>query len=175
MGANPSILLRNMRLINPLDFKPEDVDIPVALRSLSRLPRYGAQTNTTYRVAEHVVKLYRRVPKHLRKAALLHDLSEGFGLLDLPHPIKRAIDGYSEIEKRMLRVIFAAKDEPWAHMEELEQYDRRMCQDEMLQVFDEPWDIGLEPLGDIEIEYWSEGLCEVELRIAFLKEGLLNG
>lgn len=171
--SDPRILLSNMRLINPLDFKVEDVDLPVAIRALSRLPRYSGHTVQTYRVAEHVVKLARRVPAHLRRAALLHDCSEGFGLLDLPHPIKRAIDGYSAMEKALLQVVFAACEEPWEHMEELEQYDRRICADEMLQVFDKPWIAGWEPLGDVKIEFWSEGRCEVALRAAMIEEGLL--
>ncbi|WP_353640761.1 hypothetical protein [Mesorhizobium sp. WSM2239] len=172
--SDPSILLYNMKLVNPLDFKPENVDLPVAIRALCRLPRYSGQTIRTYRVAEHVVKLYQKVPAHLRRAALLHDCSEGFGMLDLPHPIKRAINGYSDMEKAMLKVIFAAKEEPWEHMEELEQYDRRICADEMLQVFPEPWDAKFwEPLGGVEIEFWSEGRCEVELRGAMLVEGLI--
>lgn len=170
---NPSILLRNMKLINPLDFKPEDIDLRVAITALARLPRYGGQTTKTFRVAEHVVKLYRRVPRHLRRAALLHDLSEGFGLLDLPNPIKRAINGYSEIEKAMLMVIFAHFNEPWENMVELESYDRRICQDEMLQVFDEPWYIGLDPLGDVKVQFWSESRCETELYYLFHLEGLV--
>ncbi len=173
--ADPRILLGNMLLINPLAFQVSDVDFNVSIKAVSRLPRYSGQTVRTYRVAEHLVKLYRKVPKHLRRAALLHDQSEGFGLLDIPHPIKRAIEGYSELEKAMLRVIFAAVDEPWEHMEELEEYDRRICADEMLQVFREPWNAQFwKPLGGVKIEFWGERRCETELRKLFIKEGLLN-
>jgi len=173
MAADPHILISNMRLINPLDFNPAEVDFKVAIRALSRLPRYSGQTVKTFRVAEHVVKLYRKVPKHLRRAALLHDTSEGFGLLDLPHPVKRSVDGYSELEKSMLRVIFRSVGEPWEHMEELETYDRRICADEMLQVFSEPWYIDLEPLGGVKVHFWGEKRCERELTKLFVKEGLL--
>lgn len=171
--ADPRIYIANNRLINPLDFQVEDVDLNVAARALSRLPRYSGQTIKTFRVAEHVVKLWRVVPVHLRRASLLHDCSEAFGLLDFPHPIKRAVVGYKELEENMLKVIFRRFNEPWGHMIELESYDRRMCQDEMLQVFAKPIDIGLEPLG-VTIEFWSEGRCEVELRTAFIREGLLD-
>ncbi|TPL42641.1 hypothetical protein [Mesorhizobium sp. B2-4-5] len=174
--ADSDILLRNMKLVNPLDFQVSDVDFNVSITAVSRLPRYSGHTVKTYRVAEHLVKLYRRVPKHLRKAALLHDQSEGFGLLDLAHPVKRAINGYSDLEKAMLRVIFRAVNEPWEHMEELEEYDRRICADEMLQVFAEPWNAKFwAPLGDVKIDFWGERRCETELRKLFIKEGLLNG
>ncbi|MBN9547612.1 MAG: hypothetical protein J0H31_01690 [Alphaproteobacteria bacterium] len=175
MGIDPRILLGNMRLVNPLDFQVTDVDFKVAIRALSRLPRYSGQTTKPYYVAEHEVKLYRKVPKHLRRAALLHDTSEGFGLLDLPNPIKRAIDGYSALEKAMLRVIFLSVNEPWEHMEELEQYDRRICADEMLQVFDTPWNAKFwEPLGGVKVHFWGQRRCETELTKLFVKEGLLH-
>lgn len=171
--SNPHILIANGRLINPLNLQPEDIDLNVAVHALSRLPRYSGQTRQTYRVAEHVVKLTGVVPVHLRKAALLHDCSEGFGLLDFAHPIKLQMPEYRVIEDDMLQRIFARFDVPWEHMEELSPYDRRMCQDEMMQVFPEPYDIGLEPLG-ITVSFWSERKCEVMLHRAFVAEGLLN-
>ncbi|RWH52172.1 MAG: hypothetical protein EOR34_10665 [Mesorhizobium sp.] len=175
MGVDPRILLGNMRLVNPLDFQVSDVDFNVAIKALSRLPRYSGQTKKPYYVAEHEVKLYRKVPNHLRRAALLHDTSEGFGLLDIPNPVKRAINGYSDLEKNMLRVVFQSVNEPWEHMEELEQYDRRICADEMLQVFDEPWYAKLwEPLGNVKVDFWGQRRCETELRKLFIKEGLLS-
>lgn len=170
-----SILIANMKLIDPLNIQPSDIDLKAPLRSLPRLPRYSGQTKEggTYRVAEHVVKLAEVVPPHLRRAALLHDCSEGFGLLDFPHPVKRAMPAYKEIEERMLKVIFDRYGVSWSLMEELEPYDRRMCQDEMQQVFDEPWDIGLEPLG-ITVEFWGEELARYRLREAFIAEGLIH-
>jgi len=171
--ANPHILIANGKLINPLAFRPEDVDLNVAIHTLSRLPRYNAQCIRTYRVAEHVVKLAGVVPAHLRKAALLHDCPEGFGFLDFPNPIKREMPEYRRLEERMLKAIFDRFDVPWEHMAELEPYDRRMCQDEMEQVFVPPFNIGLEPLG-ITVSYWSERKCETMLRRAFVAEGLLD-
>ncbi|MER8983997.1 phosphohydrolase [Mesorhizobium sp. M0843] len=170
--ANPHILIANRKLINPLDLQPEDIDLDVAIHALSRLPRYSGQTPRTYRVAEHVVKLAGVVPNHLRRAALLHDCSEGFGLLDFAHPIKLQMPAYRDIEDAMLKVIFARFDVPWEHMAELAPYDRRMCQDEMTQLFSPPYDIGLEPLG-VTIQCWGERKCEVMLRRAFVAEGLL--
>lgn len=170
--SNPHILIANMELINPLDLQPEDIDLEVAIQALSRLPRYGGQTVACYRVAEHVVKLAGVVPDHLRKAALLHDCSEGFGLLDFPHPIKLQMPAYRKIEDSMLQVIFARFGVPWEHMEELTPYDRRICQDEMMQVFPRPYNIGLEPLG-VTIRFWSERKCQTMLRRAFVAEGLL--
>jgi len=166
------ILIANMKMIDPLNIKLDDIDLQAPLRALPRLPRYSGQTRLggTYRVAEHVVKLADVVPPHLRRAALLHDCSEGFGLLDFPHPVKCATPGYKEIEERMLRVIFERFDVSWAHMRELEPYDRRICQDEMLQIFDEPFDLGLEPLG-ITVEFWDEDYARARLREAFEGEG----
>lgn len=171
--SKSTILISNGRKIDPLDFQLRDVDMNVPLNSLPRLPRYSGQTKRTYRVAEHVVKLYEVVPGHLRRAALLHDCSEGFGLLDFAHPIKKEVTGYEEIEERMLKVIFSRFNVPWNHMEELSSYDRRMCQDEMMQVFEEPYDLGLEPLG-VEVEFWDEGEARHQLDWAFLREGLLQ-
>ncbi|MDV2965559.1 hypothetical protein RZ532_06215 [Nitratireductor aquimarinus] len=172
--ADGRILLHNGRLIDPLNMRPEDVDLNVPIVALSRLPRYSGQTRKTYRVAEHVVKLWRVVPERLKRAALLHDCSEGFGLLDFAHPVKCQIPQYSGLENSMLKQIFDACNVPWELMYELEPYDRRMSQDEMMQVFDTPFDRGMPPLG-VKVEFWSERKCQKMLRRAFVQEGLLHG
>lgn len=141
-------------MINPVDLQPEDIDPTVAIHALSLLCRYGGQCRLPFMVAEHTVKLIEVVPPHLRKAALIHDFPEGLGLIDLPHPVKGQMPEYKAIDTEATRRVFARFDVPWEHMEELSTYDRRMCQDEMMQVFDEPFDIGLEPLG-ITVEFWD--------------------
>ena len=172
--SDPRILIGTMRLIDPFNIHPDDVDLRSIIAALCRLPRYSGQTRKTYRVAEHVVHLYRAVPEHLRKAVLLHEASEGMGFLDLPHPIKMNIPFYKEMEEKLLRVVFAKFDVPYRDMIELNDYDRRICQDEMLQVFPEPWNLGLEPLGDVTVEFWGEEYCLEALTRLFVKEGLIN-
>ena len=98
----------------PLDLREGDrmplVDLASALANLCR---YGGHVWPLYSVAQHSVLVAEYVERQIRAArwwfpdparvvlaALLHDLTEGLGLVDLPRPVKYAMPQYLEAEAR---------------------------------------------------------------------------
>jgi 5'-deoxynucleotidase YfbR-like HD superfamily hydrolase len=92
----------SLHLMNPFDAKPEDIHIEDIAHHLSIMNRYAGASPEPLSVAEHSVRVCRRVslsgiaihPNHvgvcadIKLAALLHDSEEAY-LLDMPSPIKR--------------------------------------------------------------------------------------
>lgn len=172
--SNSSIYLHTGRLIDVLDIEKFEFTIDDFCHPLSMINRYTGNTKQPYSVAEHST-LGSRLPivveKGLARAFLLHDCSEVF-VNDIPSPVKRQLPAYVEMEERIQRHIFANFDEPWENMEALTPYDKRMCQDEMLQVFDEPKDIGREPVG-LTVKFWSWRTAKFNMRIRAKELGLV--
>jgi hypothetical protein len=160
------------RLVDPSTLTPDQIDPHSIIHSLALLNRYGGHTMRPYSVAEHSVHLSRAVPVHLRRAVLVHDWSEPIFGVDIPRPLKRTIPGYEEAEQGVQKMIFAKFNIPWAHMEELAEYDTRICQDEMEQGFLYPYDCKREPLG-IVIEFWDWLRAKNELTNACHAAGLI--
>lgn len=67
--------------LNPLDLKPEDVDIIDIAHALAHVPRFGGQTKRPIYIAQHCVyvfKLCMSQPKPIPLKALLHDAVEAY-------------------------------------------------------------------------------------------------
>ena len=144
-----SIFIHTGRLINPFEIEQYEFTAKDFIRPLCFLNRYTGHTKRPLSVAEHSYKLstaYEVVDMGLARAALLHDFNEAL-TNDLPFPFKTALPEYCAFEERVQRHIFKVFNEPWENMERLKIYDRRICQDEMMQLFDEPRDIGMASLG----------------------------
>ena len=92
--------------VNPLNLKPEDIDIQDIAQGLSNICRYNGQCKRFYSVAEHCFHVASLVPEKLRLAALLHDASEAY-LSDLSTFVKhsRPLAGYRRIEKHVEGII----------------------------------------------------------------------
>lgn len=92
--------------VNPLNLKPEDIDIRDIAQGLSNICRYNGQCKRFYSVAEHCFHVASLVPAKLRLAALLHDASEAY-LSDLSTFVKhsRPLAGYRRIEEHVEGVI----------------------------------------------------------------------
>lgn len=88
----------------PLDPRPEEIDIRVIAHALSMQCRYGGHVQHFYSVAEHCVHIARAVPPADRLWGLLHDASEAY-LVDVPRPVKRALDTYQAIERRLMHAV----------------------------------------------------------------------
>lgn len=151
------------RLVDPLDLRPEDIDIWDIVHSLSLKCRYNGHCFSYFSVAEHSVLLSKAVPPRLAKVALLHDAAEAY-FCDLPRPIKALLPAYAEAEHRALgRILLEFLDvsfiEAGILLKELAPYDHRICVDEMealmpeLPGYDPRERIG-EPLG-VKIKGWS--------------------
>lgn len=166
------INLINGRVINPVDLRPQDIDAEAAIHALSILNRYGGHTIQPYSVAEHTVHLIHRVPFHLRRAALIHEFPEGLGFVDLPRPVKHQMPEYDEMEKGALRRVCQKYAVDWGDIEELHEFDQRICQDEMQQVFPKPVNIGLKPLG-VRLHFWSWSWAKRQLLEEAKKLGVI--
>lgn len=167
-----SILLNSGRRVDPFHLGDIVLDLEELIPSLAKLCRYTGHVNRFYSVAEHTVHLINAVPANLKRAAALHDLNEPL-TNDLPHPFKAALPEYVAFEKCVQWHIFRQFDEPWTNMELVTPYDRRICADEMAQLFDPPYIIpGMEPLG-VTVCGWEWREAEENLRNAFKSIGLL--
>lgn len=113
----------------PLDPRPEDVAVEDIAHALSMLCRFGGHTRFHYSVAHHSMLLSRAVPEELAPWALLHDASEAY-LVDVPRPIKAALEGYAAIEQTLLRIIAERFELPWPVPPELAVYDHRILMNE---------------------------------------------
>lgn len=141
----------NGRLVDPFDIKPGDFSLASTAHSLSQINRYSGATRVPLSVATHSVCLSLAVPKHLQRAAIIHDMPEML-VGDQARPIKRRNPQFVELEEECQRQFFALLGEPWESFEELAEYDTRICGDEMLQYTS--YVPAIEPLG-IFIPEWT--------------------
>lgn len=94
-------------IFNP---KPDDIDIRDIAHALSNLCRFGGHCKVYYSVAQHSIEAAKemmiRYPpiQPIHRYGLLHDAAEAY-LVDLPHPIKRRIDLYQEVEAKLMESI----------------------------------------------------------------------
>jgi hypothetical protein len=167
-----AILLNSGRRVDPFNLDGIIFDLEELIPSMAKLCRYTGHVNRFYSVAEHTVHLVNAVPAGLKRAAALHDTNEPL-TNDLPHPFKAALPDFVAFEQGVQQHIFRQFDEPWRNMELLNQYDRRICADEMAQLFEPPHIIpGMEPLG-IKVEGWEWREAEEKLRKTFKFLGLI--
>jgi hypothetical protein len=132
--------------IEKFEFTPDELALPVCM-----VNRYAGGLCRPLSVGEHSVRLdgCKQVQEAgLGPAAICHDLTEGV-MTDLINPMKRdpAMKPYLELEERFQRHLFNMWGIPWEMMEELSQYDRRICEDEVRQLRPGGKGFGMEPLG----------------------------
>ena len=84
---------------------PDAVDIVDIAHSLSLLCRFNGHCSGFYSVAEHSVRVSKILPPALALSGLLHDAAEAY-VSDLPRPVKRQLGAFSDMEDRVLAVIF---------------------------------------------------------------------
>ncbi|MBC2806632.1 hypothetical protein ACCS91_33585 [Rhizobium ruizarguesonis] len=167
-----AILLNSGRRVDPFNLDAEFLSIAELMKPLPKLCRYSGQPDCHYSVAEHTVHLINVVPAGLKRAVALHDMNEGL-TNDLPHPFKAALPDFVEFEQMVQRQIFAWYGEPWENMALINDYDRRICADEMAQIFTPPHIIqGMQPLG-VKVEGWEWREAEQKLSNALKFVGLL--
>ncbi len=150
------------RAFYPLAPEPHEIDLFEIASGLSRMCRYGGQIGRLefYSVAEHCVLLSYAVPPELARWALLHDASEGLGLMDIPRPIKPALSGYAELEARLMRAVAERFGLDWPMPAALKQYDDRILQNERAALWagppPHPWasDAAGPPLEGITVTGW---------------------
>lgn len=140
----------------PTNPRAEDVDIDDIAHALAMKCRYTGHTEVFYSVAQHCV-LASRVCDDARWA-LMHDASEAY-LPDVARPVKRELDGFREIEDRLMTVIATVVGLPMPIPECVHHVDLVMLATErrdLMAAPPRPWisTERIEPLAD-EIVPWD--------------------
>jgi hypothetical protein len=88
-GRDPRQALKMFsgKTVWPLDFRAIDLDLNDVARGICRQNRFVGQTTLPINVGWHSLNLSYIVPKPLRLAALVHDMTEAY-LVDIPRPLK---------------------------------------------------------------------------------------
>lgn len=154
------------RIVNPLDLRPQDIDIVDIAHALSNICRFGGHVRSFYSVAEHsiwVAELVKRYAPHLELHALLHDASEAY-LCDFPRPLKYLpeFEIYRVKEKVTQDAIQAHFGLPEGILPEVKDADNAMLVREGIDLmyeqftaFGPPADIAIERPMDPEIAEYS--------------------
>lgn len=93
--------------IDPLNPRPEQMNINEIAHSLSLICRHGGHIKGHYSVAEHSVIMSLVSDEADPLWRLMHDAPEAF-TNDCPRPIKRLLPGYKAIEDRFMSCIAEA-------------------------------------------------------------------
>lgn len=172
----------------PLDPRPGDFTIGDLANGMALDCRYGGQgrVDRFYSVAEHCVHLAQHVlrfPETWHRpgynfcvpraalALLLHDAAEAF-LNDLPRAVKHSVgDGYSTLEDKLQRVIFAKYNVLQTSIffrDAMKDLDCRIVPLEKAAImrYPQPWAYDIfAPLQGVRVECWSP----VEAKARFLQ------
>lgn len=105
LDGEPTIITASGVLFNLIEPRVEDVQAFDIAHGLAMKCRWAGHTSVYYSVAEHSVRVSMRCAPDDALAGLLHDAAESY-LGDVSSPLKRRLDGYREIENRLLAVIF---------------------------------------------------------------------
>ncbi len=105
----------NGNMVDALDPKPEDFDIPMLAAALSKICHWNGRCEGFFSIAAHSIMVAVQCPPHLRLAGLLHDAPEVF-LTDIPSPLKSLLPDYKVVEERFESVMTKAFGLPdgWA-------------------------------------------------------------
>lgn len=141
----PKIRVFDGSLVNPYDLQPTDMKPLVFMHSISCLARFTGHGIYPYSVGQHSRNLVMLVPNHLKRAALLHDLSEAL-FNDMASPVKRENPDYKEAEHECGIRIFNHFGVGSDEFMELDQYDKRLYANERNALFSGK--IGERGMGD---------------------------
>lgn len=95
---------------NPLEAKPEHIQIADIAHSLALICRGNGQVKSFFSVAQHCINCAleaeaRGYSKRVQLACLLHDAAECY-LSDVPRPLKVFMPEYYDYEERLLSLIY---------------------------------------------------------------------
>jgi hypothetical protein len=109
--------------VNPLDLRPEDIDIRDIAHSLSLTCRFNGHCRVFYSVAEHSVLVSMLCPPEFAIIALLHDAAEAY-LGDIPSPVKPVLEEFKKAEKTAEDIIAIKFGVPFLMCDEVKLADR---------------------------------------------------
>lgn len=110
--AAAQIQLADGTMFAPFAPHPEAFTLENISTGLSNSCRFGGQAPRFYSVAQHSVLVAALCEKNIvvQKFALLHDAEEGFGLPDLPTPLKPFLSDIVDAQHDMSQMIFDRYD-----------------------------------------------------------------
>jgi hypothetical protein len=163
------------RMVNPLDLKPDDIDIIDIAHSLSNICRYGGHGLFNYSVAQHSVLLALMAPRMigadspdeamwLMRAFLLHDACEAYIGADIVTPVKRALGIPPELEEDIIARVYEKYGLDFTIYQRLKHYDLAICTNEK----DALWPTRVRSPGEPEgipglaIVPWSHEFAEAQ-------------
>ncbi len=86
------------KFVNPLELKPEDIDIRDIAHSLSLQCRFNGHCDIFYSVAEHCIRVSGLLKgRDNQLTGLLHDATEAY-MADIARPVKWALPQIREVE-----------------------------------------------------------------------------
>jgi uncharacterized protein len=109
LPPRPIIELAGGGLFDPLRPDPALMDPESIAIALGNACRFAGQVRSFYSVAQHSVLVALLAPRDLpaQRMALLHDAEEGFGLPDLPTPLKPYFPEFVEAQAEIGRAVAA--------------------------------------------------------------------
>lgn len=113
----------------PLDPRPDEIEIEDVAHALAMRCRYGGHARRFYSVAEHSVLVSLHVSPAVAMWGLLHDAAEAFST-DVPRPLKRNLNGWKEIEARIMAAVCERFGLPLDEPEEVSRVDFALTSDE---------------------------------------------
>jgi 5'-deoxynucleotidase YfbR-like HD superfamily hydrolase len=122
-----------------LDPDPAEVDARDIAHALSNICRFSGHVREFYSVAEHCIRVSLELPPDLALAGLLHDASEAY-LVDVPRPLKPALEGYQIAEDRLMFMLAGKFGFPWPMPEPVRQADERLLVMEARALINGPLD-----------------------------------
>lgn len=101
--------LKDGRVVDANDLRPNDIDIEFIASALSKICRFNGQTPKFYSVAEHSVYVSQLVEPQFKLHALLHDAAEAY-IGDIITPVKDVTIEVRDMELRITARIAAQLD-----------------------------------------------------------------
>lgn len=128
------IRVNSGHLVDPFKFEREDVEKINFPKALAQINRFTGQGDYPYSVAQHSSNLVYGVPTPLKQAAAIHDFSEAL-FNDMASPVKMQMPQYRAAEERAQAVIFDHYNVHLSDLDDLKDFDRRICTNEKLSLF----------------------------------------
>lgn len=134
----PRLITCTQELVNPLELRPQEINIWDIAHPLSQICRFTGHSPFHYSVAQHCCLLAQRVPEELKLQALLHDAAEAY-LNDIAGPIKHlySIDGqpFRVAEAHTLTSILKGLGHSPTISNRVMEHDAQLCEDELKTFF----------------------------------------
>lgn len=98
-----------------------------AVYAVSNMPRFAGHVRPAYYVGQHMIDLSSLVSPQNALWALVHDLHEGMGWVDVPYPLKEHLPNYRALEESFQEIVADYFNLEWPMPKEVKKLDRLLC------------------------------------------------